>query len=170
MQHHRLSRIARVLVATETYRKIERHTAMERHRCGDVVDLEFDPWAPITNQHIRVHQWRLDVLRQGRALWLGQVRHDVRDNHVEAGEHDVLGLDPVRRSGADVADEDNAAGLTHVDAGRIQADANVLAAAIESVVVERGENEIVHRVTRRDTWHEGAYQQTGERGAACGEV
>src|SRR5205085_9243201 len=74
MQDDGLRRIAWMAVAAEAYRKVEGDAAVERHRRGDVVDLEPDPGPPIPHQHVRVHERRLDVLRQGGALRLRQIR------------------------------------------------------------------------------------------------
>ena len=77
MQQDRLGGIARMAVAAEADRKIERHLAVERHRRRNAGDLERDPWAPIVNQHIGVNERSLDVLRQGRMLPQRQFRDDV---------------------------------------------------------------------------------------------
>src|SRR5690349_463980 len=82
MYDHRLAWTARVLVTTHGNRKIERHTMVERHGRGNVVNFEIDPWLPVTNENVGVDQGCFDVLRECSSLRLRQIRHDVRNNHM----------------------------------------------------------------------------------------
>ena len=99
---------------------------VETHRRRDRTDLEVREGAPVADQHVGVADRRLDVLRQRLALRLRQVRRDVRDHHVEAGEHGVARLDPMQLAGADIGDLRLAAVLPGVNTGRIEPDADRL--------------------------------------------
>src|SRR6516225_11341800 len=89
---------------------------------------------------------------------------------MEAGEHNVLGGDPVRHPGAHVADESVVADVANVNAGRLESDTDGLAAAVESVVIEPRKNDIVHRMAGRNAGKQRTHQQTRKRGIAVGEV
>ncbi len=104
MQQHRLGRIARMADAAEADREIERHLMMEAHRRRDRTDLEVGEGLPVADQHIGVADRRLDVLGKRRALRRRQVRRDVRDHHVEAGQHRMARLDAMQRAIADIGD------------------------------------------------------------------
>src|SRR6266566_1573651 len=93
VQAHRLRRRAGMAVAAETYRIIELDAAMERHRRGDRVDPESNPGTPISDHDLIVEDRRLDVLGEGLSLRVRQLRHDVWNQHIEAGEHDMLASD-----------------------------------------------------------------------------
>ena len=170
MEADRFGRVAGVTIAAETDGKIELQAGVKRHRRGDVVHAKPRPRVPITREHVGIDERRLDVARERLALGRRQFRHDVRNDHVEAGEHGVLGLDATRHSRAHVADAHAVAGIADVDAGRIEADAHALAVAVELGVVERREHHVVHAVAWRDVGNERAHQQTSERGVAVGEV
>ena len=52
---------------------------------------------PVANGDIGVDQRQLDAEGERLLLRRGQLRHDVRNHHVVAGEHAVLRLDAMQR-------------------------------------------------------------------------
>src|SRR5215467_16150132 len=126
-----------MFVTTKTHRKVESDVAMKGHGRRDLVNLEYHPRSPIANQDVGIDQRRLDILRQGIALCLGQVGHDMRNHHVEAGEHDMLSRDPVGCASPYIAEQNLVTGVADIDASRVQANANVMIASIQTSVVER---------------------------------
>ena len=54
---------------------------------------------------------------------------------MEAGEYGMLGLDPMRRSGAHIGHERLAGFIADVDAGRVKADTDALVLPVESIVI-----------------------------------
>ena len=118
VQAHRLGRIARMVVAAEAHRIVELDARMERHRRRDLVHAEPDPRVPVAHQHLVVDERRLDVLRKRGALLLRQLRHEVGDHHVEAGEHDMLAGDAVQLAVAQIGDIGAIGAVAHMHAGR----------------------------------------------------
>src|SRR5262249_33529569 len=101
-------------------------------------------------------------------LW--QVQQNMRDHHVKTGKYDVLGRRMVQRAGSNIANDRLIASLTHIDTSRIEADTDVLILAVELVVIEPGQNHVVHGVTRRNFRQQLAYQQTSKGGVPIREV
>lgn len=89
---------------------------------------------------------------------------------MEAGEHDSPGGDTLHRPRARVGHVHLGIGVTHVEAGRIEADAHGCAVAVELAVVERRQHHVIHAGAGRDVGHKSAHQQAGKRGVAVGEV
>ena len=170
MQQHRLGRIARRPVAAEADRKIERHLVVKAHRRVDRIDLQIGEGAPVADQDVGVANRGLDVLGERRALRCGQVRHDVRDHHVEAGEHGMPRLDPPQHTVADVRHPDLATGLRDVHAGRLQAHADRLPVLIEPRVIERRLDHVLHRAARRNRGNERADQHPRQSRVAVREM
>src|SRR5262249_3014079 len=75
-----------------------------------------------------------------------------------------------RRPAAYVADADFAVFLTHVDAGRVEANAHVRFGAVEPVVVEPRQHDVVHGVAGRGVRDERARQEPRDGGVAVREV
>ena len=143
---------------------------VESHRRRDRIDLEVRERAPVAHQHVGVADRRLDVLGQRLALRRRQFRRDVRDHHVEAGEHGVARLDAMQRAIADIGDLCLVAVSADMDAGRIETDADRLIAAVERAIVERRRHDVVHGVARRDAGNERADQEARDRRVAVGEM
>ena len=100
-----------------------------------------------------------------RELW-----HDMRNDHVEAGEHRVLGFHAVRHSRAHVANEHTLGRIADVDAGRLEPDAHALAAPIELVIVETRQHHVIHGLAGRNFRDERTHQKPSERSVAVWEV
>src|SRR5437764_3977160 len=64
MENDRLRRIARMTIAAEIDRKVERDMTEKARRRGNVGNLERDPGLPIVDDDIGIDQRRLDVARQ----------------------------------------------------------------------------------------------------------
>ena len=80
------------------------------------------------------------------------------------------GRDAARHAGAHIADEHGVAVVADIDAGRVEADADILPVAVELAVVERRQHHVLHGVAGRDVRQQRAHQQPRERGVAVGEV
>ena len=157
-------------VAAKADGKVERHARMERHGRGNIEDLEPDPWLPVADQNVGVNERRFDILAQRVSLCCGEVGSDVRNNHVEAGEYDMSGVDPMRRSRTNIIDHDALARMAHIDAGRVEANTGVMLLAIERGIIETGENDVIHRIAGRNARHQRTHQQPRKRGIAVREV
>ena len=157
-------------ITAERDRIVELNPAIDRHRRGNLVHAEPHPRVPVAHEHLTVDERRLDVLRQRFALRLRQLRHDVRDNHVEAGQHGMLARHAVELPSADVAELDAVAHVADVDAGAVETDAHAGTREIELAVVEGRQHHIFHRVPRRHGRNERAHQKPRERGIAVREM
>src|SRR5262249_31157138 len=94
----------------------------------------------------------------------------MRDHHVKTGKYDVLGRRTVQRAGSNIADDHLLASLTHIDTGRIEADTDGLILAVELVVIEPGQNYVVHGMARPNFRQQLPYQQTSKGGGSIREV
>ena len=107
---------------------------------------------------------------QSLTLGRGQVRRDVRDHHVEAGQHGVTRFNAMNDAIADIGDLCTVIYAADMDASRIEAQADRLIGAVERAIVERRRHDVAHRVARRCARNEGAHQKAGDRGVAVGEM
>src|SRR5262249_34545505 len=102
----------------------------------------------IAGAHVRIHETNLYVMCQGGPLRCRQFRHDVGNDHVEAGQHRVARLDATECTVADIRNVHHVASVANADAGRIEPDTNALSAYIELTVVERRQDHVFHAVAR----------------------
>ncbi len=132
--------------------------------------LSAEPRLPVARHDIGIDERRLHIERERLALRLRQLRHEIWNHHVKAGEDDVFCRDAMRFAIADIADTDRLAALTHIDHGRCETDADAAVVAIESIVVKAGEHDVVHGTANRYCRNERAHQQARQRGVAVGEM
>jgi hypothetical protein len=127
VEQHGFVRVAWRLVAAERHGEIEFDVAKISVRTVDAIDPELDEGMPVADGDIDVHQRHLDA--EGKSLLLGggQLRHDVRNDHVVTGKHAVPRLDATEFARAHVAHIDPVAGGASVgdaDSGAVQAEAD----------------------------------------------
>ena len=70
----------------EADRIVELEPGEEAHRVRDLVHAEPDPGTPVANGHLHVRDRRLHVLPQRLALGRRELRQDLGNHHVVAGE------------------------------------------------------------------------------------
>src|SRR5271166_4674611 len=130
---------------------------------------------PIGERHIRIDERDLHQIVQRRFLGLRQLRTKIRDHHVPAGEHTVLGsggvkpvhpridhLDSYRRIDKyAVADRNGKAA---------EANAYGVIRAVESAVVDARGDHVFHRAAGNRLRDKAAYEEPGDAGVAIREV
>ena len=82
----------------------------------------------------------------------------------------MAGRHPARHAGAHIAYEHGVAVVADIDAGRVEADADILPVAVELAVVEPRQHHVLHGVAGRGVRQQRAHQQPRKRGIAVGEV
>src|SRR5262249_52336769 len=73
-------------------------------------------------------------------------------------------------AGGDVPSFYVAVAVPYRDAGAVESNPDILLAPVERIVIEAGENDIVHGVPRRYAGHESAHQEPRNRRIAVGEM
>ena len=121
---------------------------MVRHRRRNAGHVEIVPGAPISDQDVRVDERRLDVLRKGLPLRLGQFRHEIGDHHVEAGKDRVPAGDAMQLAAGHIGDFGASRRVVGMDAGAVQSNANMMFRLVKRRVVEARCDNVFHGAAR----------------------
>src|SRR4029077_3637306 len=128
------ARVARTAVATESHGIVQLGVRKVGIGAVNVVDTELREGMPVANGDVDVDQRHFDAEGERLFLRVGQLRHDVRNDHVVAGEHALLGLNSVQSPCAHVTDIHGPAGCAVIGDGygrAVQAQTNRRAIDIE---------------------------------------
>ena len=149
VQDHRLVGRGAEAVVADGHRVIELHLLVEVVGVEDVADAELGERAPVRDQHFRIRERHLHVVREAPLLILGQLRAQVGNGAVVAGENALLRAHRVRVTAVHVGHVDGGVvgRVRHVDHGAVQSNPDRPAFPVELRVVEpRGISRITSSV------------------------
>ena len=138
-----------------------------RARRFDTSNAETLERAPVLERDADVHERRLDQLMQRCLLRFGQLRAEIRNHHVPAGEHALARRRPVQRAAARIDHFDAvAAGIANAQHRAVEANRAARLGSIElRVVGDRGHD--VARIAARHRCPESASAPAVARSMRC---
>ncbi len=162
-------------VVADIHRRVQAQGAVIGAGGGDARHAQFVERRPVAQGDGGVDQGRLDQLVQGRLLHRGQVRADIGDHHVPAGQDTGAGLDAEQLAATGIGDL-NAPGRrriaeiagAHHDTG--QADAHGVPRPVELAVIGLGGDDVPGVSAGQGGGDQVAHQEPGDGGVAVREM
>jgi len=171
----RLIRRARRAVRADIGDRVQPDARMIAARTMDRRDPQRGKRPPVPQRHIRINQWHFDQVVECCLLPLRQLWTEIRDHHVPAGEHAMLGArgpNPIHPRIDHLGNYRRVAGSPGADGegGAAEPDADGIIRPIKRAVIDARSHDVFDRAAGHGLRGQAAHEKPRDAGVAIREV